>query len=245
MRRYGLIGRTLKHSFSKTYFTKKFLEKGIADSAYDNFELETIESFPLLLSAYPDLKGLNVTIPYKEEVLPFLTSVNEVVREMRACNCIKVVGGQLTGYNTDVVGFRNSLEPRLMPHHTKALILGTGGAAKAIEYVMRQLGIAYKVVSRSKTEKGLIYEELDKEIITDHPLIINTTPLGMYPNMESVPSIPYQFLTPSHFLFDLVYNPEKTMFLKEGEKRGAQICNGYEMLIGQAEESWRIWNGRE
>lgn len=241
MKRYGLIGRTLKHSFSKTYFTNKFAENSIADCVYDNFELKTIEEFPLLFSAYTNLKGLNVTIPYKEDILPFLTSVNDVVQEIGACNCIKVEGKELTGYNTDVVGFRQSLESKLRPHHTNALILGTGGAAKAIQYVMNQLGIDYKMVSRTKTDTTLGYEDISEEVLAGHPLIINTTPVGMYPNLESAPAIPYRFLNPEHFLFDIVYNPEKTVFLQEGEKRGAQICNGYEMLIGQAEESWRIW----
>ena len=241
MKRYGLIGRTLKHSFSKTYFTNKFEASGITDSVYENFELKTINEFPLLFSTYPDLKGLNVTIPYKEEVLPYLTGMNEVVKEIGACNCIRIDGETLIGYNTDVVGFRCSLEPKLKPHHTKALILGTGGAAKAIQYVMKQLGIQYKTVSRSKTENTLSYNELDQDILANHPLIINTTPLGMYPNVESAPAVPYRFISPEHFLYDIVYNPEKTVFLQEGENRGAQICNGYEMLIGQAEESWRIW----
>jgi shikimate dehydrogenase len=242
MKRFGLIGRTLKHSFSKTYFTKKFAENGLTDCVYDNFELKTIEAFPLLFSTHPDLRGLNVTIPYKEEVLPYLTSVNEVVQEIGACNCIKVEGRDLIGFNTDVVGFRNSLEPKLKPHHTRALILGTGGAAKAIQYVMKQLGIEFKLISRSKTEDTFGYNDINEELLASYPLIINTTPLGMYPNVESAPAIPYRYITPEHFLYDIVYNPEKTVFLQEGEKQGAQICNGYEMLIGQAEESWRIWN---
>jgi shikimate dehydrogenase len=242
MKRYGLIGRTLKHSFSQTYFAKKFAEAGIADCMYQNFELNIIDEFPLLFQQYPDLKGLNVTIPYKEEVVPYLTSVNEVVEEIGACNCIKVDGDVLAGYNTDVVGFRHSIEPKLKTHHQNALILGTGGAAKAIEYVLRQLGIRYYAVSRTKTATVLGYEDLTEELLADHPLIINTTPLGMYPHVETSPDIPYQFITPAHFLYDIVYNPEKTVFLQKGEKRGAQICNGYEMLIGQAEESWRIWS---
>ncbi len=242
MKQYGLIGRTLKHSFSKSYFTKKFEDAGITDCVYDNFELKTIEEFPLLFSTYPDLRGLNVTIPYKEEVLPYLTSMNEVVQEIGACNCIKVEGKDFVGFNTDVVGFRNSLEPKLNPHHQKALILGTGGAAKAIQYVMKQLGIAYKTVSRRKTETELAYKDISEAVLAEYSLIINTTPLGMYPNIDAAPAIPYQFITPQHFLYDIVYNPEKTKFLLEGEKQGAQICNGYEMLIGQAEESWRIWS---
>ncbi|HET7898285.1 MAG TPA: shikimate dehydrogenase, partial [Flavisolibacter sp.] len=236
---------TLKHSFSQDFFTRKFEKDGIADCVYQNFELATIDEFPQLVKANPDIKGFNVTIPYKEEILPFLTSRNEVVAEIGACNCIKVEGESLTGYNTDVVGFRNSLEPKLMTHHTKALILGTGGAAKAICYVLSQLGIEYRMVSRRKGLHELGYEDLGKEILANHHLIINTTPLGMYPNVDADPPIPYEYLTPQHFLYDLVYNPEKTKFMIEGEKRGAQICNGYEMLIGQAEESWRIWNSPE
>lgn len=242
MKRYGLIGRTLTHSFSKSYFAKKFAEQGIADSVYDNFELKTIEEFPALFSSYPDLKGLNVTIPYKEEVISYLTSMNDVVKEIGACNCIKVKGKDLMGYNTDVVGFRNSLEPKLKPHHKKALILGTGGAAKAIRYVLQQLGIEYALVSRRKKFNELGYEDLGEDVLADYHLIINTTPLGMYPNVDADPDIPYEYITPKHFLFDIIYNPEKTKFLCEGEKRGAQICNGYEMLIGQAEESWRCWS---
>lgn len=242
MKRYGLIGRTLTHSFSKSYFTKKFEESSLSDCVYENFELKTIEEFPTLFSTHPDLKGLNVTIPYKEEVLPYLTSVNDVVKEIGACNCIKVDGKELMGYNTDVVGFRNSLEPKLQPHHKKALILGTGGAAKAIRYVLSQLGIEYALVSRRKKMNELGYEDIGDEVLAEYHLLINTTPLGMYPNVDADPAIPYEFITPKHFLFDIIYNPEKTKFLCEGERRGAQICNGYEMLIGQAEESWRLWN---
>lgn len=241
MNRYGLIGRTLKHSFSKTYFTNKFEENGLQDCVYDNFELEAIDTFPLLFTKFPDIKGLNVTIPYKEEVLPYLTVMDDVVKEIGACNCIKVQGGELSGYNTDVVGFRHSLEPKLKAHHTKALILGTGGASKAIEYVLRQLNIDFSLVSRQKKEGLLSYDDVTRDVLAEHHLLINTTPLGMYPNTDTAPSIPYQFITPEHFLFDIVYNPAKTVFLAEGEKQGAQIANGYEMLIGQAEESWRIW----
>jgi len=242
MNRYGLIGRTLTHSFSKNYFTHKFKEVGIADSVYENFELKTIEEFPQLFDSHPDLKGLNVTIPYKEEVLPYLTSMNDVVKEIGACNCIKVVGKDLIGYNTDVVGFQNSLQPKLKPHHKKALILGTGGAAKAIRYVLQQLRIDYALVSRRKKENELGYEDVGDDVLAAYHLIINTTPLGMYPNTNADPPIPYEFITPQHFLFDIIYNPAKTKFLCEGEKQGAQIANGYEMLIGQAEESWRIWS---
>ena len=242
MKRYGLLGRTLKHSFSKNYFTQKFASAGIFDCEYLNFELPSIESFPKLLESHPELVGLNVTIPYKEDVLPFLTAFSDVVEQIGACNCIKIDGEKVKGYNTDVVGFRNSLSPRLESHHQKALVLGTGGASKAIQYVLEQLGIGYKTVSRQRSGERLAYEDVDEKLLTDHYLIINTTPLGMFPNTDAAPVLPYQALTPRHLLFDIVYNPEKTRFLAEGEKRGAQICNGYEMLIGQAEESWRIWN---
>src|SRR5688500_2499841 len=168
MRRYGLLGRTLKHSFSQTYFTEKFREIGIANAVYQNFELETIDELSTLLTTHSDLQGLNVTIPYKEEVLPFLTSMNDVVKKIGACNCIKITDGKLIGYNTDVVGFRQSLEPRLKPHHQKALVLGTGGAAKAIWYVLEELGIGYKKVSRNKIGADLTYEEVTPEVLTEH-----------------------------------------------------------------------------
>jgi len=245
MNRYGLIGRTLKHSFSKTYFTKKFEDAGMADHVYENFELQTIGEFPSLFSTYNDIKGLNVTIPYKEEVIQYLTGKNAIVEAIGACNSILVKGDELIGYNTDVVGFENSLKPFLRTHHKKALVLGTGGAAKAVCYVLDELNIEYKSVSRRKDQGLLIYDDLDEEVITSHHLIVNTTPLGMYPNVDEAPELAYHLLSDKHLLFDLTYNPAKTKFLLEGEKRGAQISNGYQMLIEQAEESWRIWNSSE
>ena len=242
MKRYGLIGRTLKHSFSKTYFTQKFADEGIDDCVYDNFELATIEEFPLLFAKYPDLQGLNITIPYKEEVVQFLTEKNAIVEAIGACNCIKIEGANRIGYNTDAIGFLNSLRPLLKPHHKKALILGTGGASKAVRYILEELGIEYCFVSRTKAEGQISYDDVTKDILTDHHLIINTTPLGMYPNVDAAPSLPYGLLMPDHFLFDLTYNPAKTKFLAEGEKRGAQISNGHQMLIEQAEAAWEIWN---
>lgn len=242
MKRYGLIGRTLKHSFSKTYFTQKFADEGIDDCVYDNFELATIEEFPLLFAKYPDLQGLNITIPYKEEVVQFLTEKNAIVEAIGACNCIKIEGANRIGYNTDAIGFLNSLRPLLKPHHKKALILGTGGASKAVRYSLKELGIEYCFVSRTKAEGQISYDDVTKDILTDHHLIINTTPLGMYPNVDAAPSLPYGLLMPDHFLFDLTYNPAKTKFLAEGEKRGAQISNGHQMLIEQAEAAWEIWN---
>lgn len=242
MRRFGLLGKTLTHSFSQAYFTGKFAEQNLPHCIYEKFELPSIEELPKLLSSYPDLEGLNVTIPYKQDVLPFLKEQNDVVRQTGACNCIKIRDGKLYGYNTDVVGFSISLQPLLKPWHTKALVLGTGGASKAVEYVLQQLSIDYHLVSRTKGEGLLTYEELDKDMIRERLLIINTTPLGTFPNVDECPALPYHLLTPRHLLYDLVYNPEKTKFLQQGEAQGAQIKNGYQMLVEQAEESWRIWN---
>jgi shikimate dehydrogenase len=242
MKRFGLIGKTLKHSFSKTYFEKKFAEHGISDCSYDNFELQSIDEFPNLVTNNPGLKGLNVTIPYKEEVLQFLKSKNEIVEEIGACNCIKIVNGQLHGFNTDTVAFKNSLQKNLKPYHKCALILGTGGASKAVQYALKELGIDFLLVSRHKKENQSGYEDVGEDTIGEHHIIINTTPLGMYPNVDQDPPIPYSALTSQHLLYDLTYNPPKTKFLQQGEERGAQIINGYDMLVAQAEESWRIWN---
>ena len=242
MKRFGLIGKTLKHSFSKNYFTKKFKEENISDCTYENFELPAIEELPKLLGANPDIAGLNVTIPYKEAVIPLLDVKNEIVEGTGACNCIRISDGKLYGYNTDVIGFKNSLQPHLKPHHRHALILGTGGASKAVQYALNDLGIDYLIVSRHKKFNQAGYEDLGMEIMNKHKLIINTTPLGMFPDINSDPPIPYAYITPEHLLYDLVYNPPKTKFLQQGEAKGAQIINGHEMLLLQAEESWRIWN---
>jgi shikimate dehydrogenase len=242
MRRFGLIGKTLKHSFSKNYFAQKFADEAITGCSYENFELPSINDLPVLLSSHPDLEGLNVTIPYKEECIAYLHSQNEIVQEIGACNCIKIRNGTLHGYNTDAPAFLQSLQPYLQPHQTSALILGSGGASKAIQYALRQLKINFHVVSRTKKTNELEYGDLNPDLIQSHPLIINTTPLGMYPNTEEVPPIPYEAITGDHLLYDLTYNPEKTKFLRLGEQRGALVLNGYRMLVLQAEESWRIWN---
>jgi shikimate dehydrogenase len=242
MRRFGLIGKTLKHSFSKTWFTKKFAEEGIADCSYDNFELPSIGQFPELIETHPDLKGINITIPYKEEVLQYLDQSHDTVKEIGACNCIKITKGLLTGYNTDAIAFANSLRSKLKSHHECALVLGSGGASKAVQYALKDLGIDFLVVSRNKKTNQLGYEDVGNDVMEGHQVIINTTPLGMYPNVDDDPPIPYEMLTSRHLLFDLVYNPPKSKFLQQGEKQGAEIVNGYEMLVGQAEESWRIWN---
>ena len=245
MRLFGLIGFPLSHSFSKNYFSKKFIEEGITDCRYELFPLASIKELPALLQDNPGLKGLNVTIPYKREVLAFLTD-NNLPKGLDACNCININNGKLTGYNTDVAGFEKSFVIKLKAHHTSALVLGTGGAAAAVIFVLKKLGIDYKVVSR-KHQAGVdfTYSELNEKIITEVPVIINTTPLGTYPKVEEYPLLPYQFLSEKHYLFDLVYNPAITSFLRKGEEQGAQIQNGYDMLVFQAEEAWRIWNSKQ
>ena len=243
MRLFGLIGYPLSHSFSKKYFTEKFEKEQLAGCRYELFPITSINELKDLVKTNKDLAGLNVTIPYKEQVIPFLDDSDKVVSQIKACNCISIVKGKLNGYNTDVSGFEQSLKEKLQPHHTKALILGGGGAAKAVEFVLRKLNIVFRYVSRKPSVHSYSYEQLTVPIITDHPLIINTTPLGMYPSVNEAPQIPYAALTTRHYLFDLVYNPEKTLFLQKGEQQGAIIKNGYEMLVIQAEESWKIWNG--
>lgn len=243
MRKFGLIGYPLGHSFSKGYFTDKFSLLGIEDAVYQNFPIESIELIREVLQFNPELKGLNVTIPYKEKILPYLDALAPEVKEIHACNCIRIVDGKLIGHNTDYAGFRTSLIKHLQPHHTQALILGWGGASRAVAYALKSLGIQYLIVSRRSTEAGSIqYEQLNQELLQQYQLIINCTPLGMAPDIEQAPPIPYQYLTPRHYLFDLIYNPPQTMFLQLGEEKGATIENGMDMLTLQAEESWRIWN---
>lgn len=245
MRLYGLIGYPLTHSFSRNYFTEKFKKEGIENCRYENFQLADISDLPKIIDENPDLQGLNVTIPYKESVLSFLNESNDLVKQTRACNCIKIANKKLVGYNTDVIGFEKSLLNKLEPLHKHALILGTGGAAKAVEFVLRKLSITYRHVSRYPSVKNLSYEQLTPRIIEKNTLIINTTPLGMYPRVTEAPPLPYEQITKRHFLFDLIYNPAKTLFLKKGEEHGATIQNGYDMLVYQAEESWNIWNRPE
>jgi shikimate dehydrogenase len=245
VRKYGLIGYPLAHSFSEGYFANKFVQENINDAQYANFAIDSIQKFSALWED-ESLAGLNITIPYKKEVLVYLDEMSEVVKKMQACNCIKKINGKLIGYNTDVIGFQKSLEPFLKPHHQKALILGTGGAAAAVEYVLTQLGIQYAFVSR-KTETPAAhptyhYDELDASVITTHTLIINTTPVGTFPNSAESPAIPYELLSAQHHLYDLVYNPAETKFLQKGKQQGSTIQNGLHMLHLQAEESWKIWN---
>ena len=242
MKRYGLIGYPLTHSLSGQYFTNKFKEEGIEDCIYERFSIPSIQDLHTILDTHKDLCGFNITIPYKKEVLAFLTERSKAVEEVRACNCVKIEEGKLIGYNTDVIGFENSLVPFLKPTHNKALVLGTGGAALAIVYVLEKLGINYAYVSRTAAAGQFSYNNIDADVMAAHTLIINTTPLGMFPNIEACPDIPYHLLTSAHHLFDLTYNPAESTFLAKGKQMGATIQNGQQMFVEQAEQSWRIWN---
>jgi len=243
MRKYGLIGFPLGHSFSGKYFKEKFIRESIDDCQYSLFEISSIASLTQILDD-PDLRGLNVTIPYKESVIPFLHKKDPVVEQTGACNCIDIKQGILTGYNTDVIGFEVSLSEKLTDRDKRALILGTGGSARAVAWVLQKMGIEFLRVSRKKTDlpQQISYKDLDEKIMQTHTLVVNSTPLGMFPNTEACPEIPYEFIGPEHYLFDLVYNPEKTVFLKKGESAGSRIKNGSDMLSIQAEASWTIWN---
>lgn len=244
MRLFGLIGYPLAQSFSKKYFDEKFEIEGLTDCRFQNFSIASIEELPGLLDANPDLQGMAVTIPYKQAVLKYLDFTADIPEGLQACNCIRIKDGKLSGHNTDYIGFEKSLLPLLKPHHQKALVLGNGGAAEAVIYSLRRLNMSYSIVSR-KIHKGssLTYADVNENIIKEHTLIINTTPLGMYPKTDEAPEIPYKFISDHHLLYDLVYNPEKTLFLQKGGERRAGIKNGFEMLVLQAEENWQIWNG--
>lgn len=239
---FGLIGRNIAYSFSRGYFKEKFERLGLDHCQYVNFDIPNIADFPAVLENNPNLAGLNVTIPYKEAIIPFLKDLDPIAADIMAVNTIQITSKGLKGYNTDVYGFEQSLLPLLKPNHQKALILGTGGASKAIAYVLRKLNIDHRFVSRKPGSEHLKYEELSEEIIGDYHLIINCTPLGTWPDVEVKPPLPYAAITSEHLLFDLIYNPEKTAFLKEGAKRGATITNGLKMLELQADRSWEIWN---
>jgi shikimate dehydrogenase len=252
LRQFGLIGYPLSHSFSQKFFTEKFLQENIVNANYDNFPIPSIESFAALWKENPNLEGLNVTIPYKKEVIPFLQHSSAVVQEIHACNCIRKFNNELYGYNTDVIGFEKSLLPFLKPHHSHALILGTGGASAAVQWVLQKLNIQFQIVSRrgntleenSEMKASLSYDQLSASVIESHTLIINTSPLGMYPNTNEAPNIAYDAITAQHHLYDLVYNPTETLFMKNGLAKGATVQNGLDMLHIQAEESWAIWNAK-
>jgi shikimate dehydrogenase len=246
MKLYGLIGYPLTHSFSENYFADKFQKAGITDSSYKLFPLKSIDELPTLIQTNPDLRGLNVTIPYKEKVISFLDELDNTAKEVGAVNCIKMINGKLIGYNTDVFGFRQSIKPFIETQHQRALILGTGGASKAVHYVLKQIGIDCYFVTRNKSTMNgnncFDYNELNEYVLKAFKLIVNTTPLGMHPHEEAFPKIPYQFIEHDHLLYDLVYNPSETEFMKKGKSRGAVVLNGLSMLHQQAEEAWRIWN---
>jgi shikimate dehydrogenase len=239
MRKFGLIGYPLSHSFSKKYFTDIFLQEGI-DAEYGNYPLEDIS---LIKTLFEDsrLEGINVTIPYKEAVIPYLDELSDAVQQIGACNCIRIENGKRTGFNTDVLGFERSLEKKLEPHHTKALVLGTGGAAKAVLYVLHHLSVTSLQVSRTPNGNSISYDDITDRMMNEYTLVVNTTPLGMYPNVDQYPKLPYHAMGEQHYLYDLVYNPAKTLFLQKGEERGAAIENGHDMLIIQADESRKIW----
>ena len=245
MKTYGLIGYPLGHSFSRGYFTDFFNREGI-DATYRNFELPHIEALTDVLQAENTLQGFNVTIPYKQQVYSYLDELSDAARAIGAVNVVKVTryneGLHLKGHNTDYIGFTDSIRPHLKPHHTHALILGTGGASKAVDYALRQLGLKTRYVSRTAREGLITYEELTPERMAQYTVIVNTTPLGMHPKVNECPPLDYALLTPQHLLYDVVYNPAKTLFLQRGEEAGAATCNGMEMLIGQAKAAWEIWN---
>ena len=246
MKRYGLIGYPLGHSFSKNFFNEKFHSENI-DAEYVNFEIPTIEDFNKIIKANPTLCGLNVTIPYKEQVIGYLDELDKDAAAIGAVNVIKIerIKGRtrLTGFNSDVMGFTQSIESLLEPHHKKALILGTGGASKAINYGLHKLGLETKFVSRSKrNENTITYDDITPEIMEEYKVIVNCTPTGMYPKADECPNIPYDLLTPEHLLYDLLYNPDTTLFMKNGSDRGAIVKNGLEMLLLQAFGAWDIWN---
>lgn len=243
---YGLIGFPLEHSFSKSYFTEKFKKEHLVDCSYENFPMEKVEGIRDLIHSNETIDGLNVTIPHKISVLPFLDELDEMATNIGSVNTIKIVrenGLKLVGYNTDVLGLMMALKPQLRPAHQRALILGNGGASKTSQYVLKTLGIDFLIVSRHPNNANEIsYAQLNENHIRFHQLIINTTPLGMWPKTDELPPIPYEAITEQHLLFDLIYNPELTLFLQKGKEKGSMISNGLSMLYQQAEAAWKIWN---
>ena len=245
MQKYGLLGYPLGHSFSKNYFNQKFESEKI-DAQYVNFEISDIKYIKNVLKENPNLNGLNVTIPYKEQVIPYLDDLDEDARLIGAVNVIKFTKGflgktKLIGYNSDIIGFKRSIEPLLDSSHRKALILGTGGASKAVMHGLKQLGVGTTFVSRTPKEHCITYQDVTPELLESYTVIVNTTPLGMFPNVDACPDIPYDALTPKHLLYDLLYNPGETLFMKKGKEHGAVVKNGLEMLLLQAFAAWEIW----
>ena len=244
MNKLGLLGKDISYSFSKTYFKKKFEDENISDTTYENFDIESIDLFPSIIKNTTGLKGLNVTIPYKEQVIPFLDKVNKKAKTIGAVNTIRITKkGKLVGYNTDCYGFKKTIKPFIKSHHKKALILGTGGASKAIAYTLNEMAISYQYVSRKLSDGvGFSYDTLTANDVKDYQIIINCSPVGTFPNIEDCPNIPYQSINEKYILFDLIYNPEETKFLRLGKKNKATTVNGLGMLEFQAEKAWSIWN---
>ncbi len=244
--KYGLIGYPLQHSFSKNYFNEKFTNEGI-EAVYENFEIPSIDLFPTILAEEPYLRGLNVTIPYKQQVMNYLDEISEEARAIGAVNVVRITRSKhgkvhLKGFNSDVIGFMRSIEGLLEPHHRKALILGTGGASKAIRYGLERLGLDYRFVSRTPRPDVLTYEQITPEMVQKYEVIVNCTPCGMYPHTEEAPPLPYSALTERNLLYDLIYNPDQTLFLRRGAEVGAVTKNGLEMLLLQAEAGWEFWH---
>ncbi len=244
MKIYGLLGNPLGHSFSQKYFAEKFQRENIDDCSYVNFETPDLHLKIEVLKSEPNLCGLNITIPYKTNIISYLDVVSPECKDIGACNCIKIFKEKWTGFNTDIAGFKKTFLPKLKSYHSKALILGTGGSSKAVAYVLKKLSIEYLFVSRTKNASlnTIGYGEITSAIMSEYKIVINTTPLGMFPNIDNAPNLPYEFVSAGHYFFDLIYNPEITLFLEKAKEKGAVIENGKKMLAIQAEESWRIWN---
>ena len=241
MDKYGIIGNPLGHSFSKGFFTEKFAREGI-DAEYLNFQIPEIGKLTEVLQENPELRGINVTLPYKTEVIPFLDELSDEAREIGAVNIVQIRNGHLKGFNSDIIGFTRSIQPLLKPHHRKALILGTGGASRAIRVGLTRLELEWKYVSRTPREGMITYEDITAETLREYEVIVNCSPVGMFPKVDECPAIPYEFLTQDNLLYDLVYNPENTLFMKKGALQGAVVKNGLEMLHLQAIASWEFWN---
>lgn len=243
MTNFGLVGKSLSHSFSRSYFEKKFIENELKDHFYKNFELETIDQFSDVLKTQ-NLKGLNVTNPYKESIIPFLDELSIEAKEIGAVNCINIVNGKTIGYNTDAYGFGQSIKPFLDTTHDRALILGKGGASKAVAYALKKIGVEvfFATSSSKKSTNTFFYNEINEGMMNAFKLIINTTPLGLFPNINEAPALPYHLFTDKHLAYDLIYNPEQTLFLKQAKEKGAVTINGLSMLHLQAQKSWEIWN---
>lgn len=242
-RRFGLVGKDISYSFSKKYFNEKFSNENFDICTYENFDIQSINEFPEIITKNPDIEGLNITIPFKETIIPYLHKLSKKAAQIGAVNVVKITKkGNLKGYNSDYYGFKKSLKPLLKPHHKKALILGTGGAAKAVTFALDQLRIVSTCASRKTSENFIDYSRINATTFDNYQIIINCTPLGTSPNEKDFPPIPYEYFTEKHIAFDLIYNPTETVFLKKAKEKSAEIQNGYDMLVFQAEKGWKIWN---